>query len=48
MRLRKIKIENVRGISLKEIVVDIHPNTPTFLLLLMDLGKHQLQLRLIL
>lgn len=29
MIIRKIKIENIRGIEFREISVDVHPNTPT-------------------
>ena len=30
MNIRKIKVENVRGISSKEISLDMHPNKVTF------------------
>lgn len=46
MIIRKIRIENIRGIEFREISVDVHPNTPTFLLLQMDLERLQLQQRL--
>lgn len=39
MRLRKIKIENVRGIASKEITLDVHPNTPTFFVAPNGFGK---------
>lgn len=39
MRLSKIKIENVRGIASKEIILDIHPNKPTFFVAPNGFGK---------
>lgn len=39
MKIRKIKIENVRGISSNEISLDIHPNTPTFFVAPNGFGK---------
>ena len=39
MKIKKIKIEGVRGISSREIVADIHPNTPTFLVAPNGFGK---------
>lgn len=39
MKIKKIKIESVRGISSREIVADIHPNTPTFFVAPNGFGK---------
>lgn len=39
MAIRKIKIENIRGIESKEISADIHPNTPTFFVAPNGFGK---------
>lgn len=39
MKIREIKIENIRGISSKEISCDIHPNTPTFFVAPNGFGK---------
>lgn len=39
MIIRKIKIENIRGLSSKEISANIHPNTPTFLVAPNGFGK---------
>ncbi|WP_368293087.1 hypothetical protein [Dehalobacter sp. TBBPA1] len=39
MNIRKIKIKNVRGISSREISLDIHPNTPTFFVAPNGFGK---------
>lgn len=39
MIIRSIKIENIRGISSKEISVNIHPNTPTFFVAPNGFGK---------
>lgn len=39
MKLRKIKIENIRGFASKEISVDVCPNTPTFFVAPNGFGK---------
>lgn len=39
MIIRKIKIENIRGIESREISVDVHPNTPTFFVAPNGFGK---------
>jgi len=39
MRIKKIKIENIRGIQTREILLDIHPNTPTFFVAPNGFGK---------
>ena len=39
MIIRKIKIENIRGIESREISVDVHPNTPTFFVAPNGYGK---------
>lgn len=43
MIIRKIKIENIRGIEFREISVDVHPNTPTLFYTLDSLGMNFLQ-----
>lgn len=39
MIIRKIRIENIRGIEFREISVDVHPNTPTFFVAPNGFGK---------
>lgn len=39
MKIKKIKIENVRGISKKEIIADIYPNKPIFFVAPNGFGK---------
>lgn len=39
MRIRKLKIDNVRGIESREIPLDIHPNTPSFFVAPNGFGK---------